>query len=190
MKANSEREGSSTRVKVAIVSASAIVLAALVTAVVPPLLRPPPEPVPQPTPQEVAGVTVKIECSGLIHDDDTLGRYQEESFSIDRTINLIPNGTSEPVKGSSQEVGGEVRLDMVLALKATKEGHVSVSGSLELWEGEAGMFFNPEGREKIAETLVPASRSITVYDGRVADKYGDWVDVKLVVEAVPYYKSK
>jgi len=193
MNANSKGDGSTARVKVAVVSACAVVLAALITTVVPPLFRrpptPPPEPIPVPEPvpdpgsEEVGSVPVKIECSGLIHDGEWLFIPDEEGhFSIEHEMILIPNGRPKQVTRSSEVVGGEVRLDMLLALKATEKGDVSASGSLELWEGPR---WNCGGSVEIPETLIPATKPFTLFDGRVADKEGDWADVKLVVEAVP-----
>ncbi|NIO02208.1 MAG: hypothetical protein GTO42_08705 [Candidatus Latescibacteria bacterium] len=138
-------------------------------------------------PKEIAGVTVKIKCTGFIHDVDFISADDEESFSIEHTINLIPDHPSAQISRSTQIVGGEVRLDMLLAMKATKEGIVSVSGSFELWEG---LIWNRTAHERIAESLIPSPGSITVYDGRIDDKKGDYADVKLVVEAIPYLKPE
>jgi hypothetical protein len=225
--AESRWRGSTKRVKVAIVSACAVVLAALTTALVARLLREPPplppqeisvpeeavaeevpvrEPVPpregpvskrvpKPKPQEVAGVHVKIMCEGLIHDADLGDRFDEEHFRIDRTIGSIPPGTSERVEASSRVVGGEIRLDMKLELKATKEGEVGVSGSLEFWEGEFGLLgLRPAAVVQIPETVVSSPGIATVYNDRIVvmgrkKPTGDWANVKLCVRTEPFYRK-
>ncbi|WP_145447990.1 hypothetical protein [Gimesia panareensis] len=80
---------------------------------------------------------LQISCSGLIHDDDSwdlFGGDEEESFNWSGCIKFQTIGDTGAFN-QSQIVDGEVRLNVKLYAKVNSSGIITVSGSLELWEG-------------------------------------------------------
>ena len=126
--------------------------------------------------------TAMINCNGTIHDDDSwdpFGTDEEEEFSWSKGITLENGGFSRAWE-ESHTVDGEVQLRAHLRLECTPDGVISISGTLELWEG--GGHWTLEKSESLDNVLVQPDSTNTVYEGRIADNQGDWAEFKLEVQ--------
>lgn len=128
--------------------------------------------------------TARLNCNGRIHDDDSgdwFGSHEEESFSWSKDITLDQGGFSR-TWDESHIVDGEVELRTHIRLQCDEHGAISVSGTLELWEG--GGHWTLEKSQPIDNTIVSVDKTKVIFNGRLSDDQGDWANVVFEVSNV------
>ncbi len=123
---------------------------------------------------------IRINCNGTIHDDDNdpFGNDEQEDFSWSQALVLENNSFSKDWE-QSHTVDGEVKLKAKLRMQVDSQDKLSVSGTLELWEGPG---WNMGASKAIDNTIVEPGTTVTIYEGKLEDDEDDWAQFKLEVQ--------
>jgi hypothetical protein len=127
--------------------------------------------------------SVLLNLNGKIYDRDGGlfggGSDEECSYSMSKVIDLDIGGFSKSWQEGTEACDGEIQLKTDIRLQALGDGTVSISGTLELWEGPD---WTKEGSQALDTVLVSPSETRTIYEGKITDNGGDWVSVKFEVQ--------